>query len=39
MSQKVLVPAGEGMSGKRVAGVRVVEGDFVNPGDALVYLE
>lgn len=39
MSQKVLVPAGEGMGGKRVAGVRVVEGDFVNPGDALVYLE
>ncbi|KIR97121.1 urea carboxylase [Cryptococcus deuterogattii 2001/935-1] len=39
MKTSVLVPAGEGMSGKRVAGVRVVEGDFVNPGDALVYLE
>lgn len=36
---KVFVHAGEGMSGKRVAGVRVIEGDSVNPGDALVYLE
>ncbi|OWZ26724.1 urea carboxylase [Cryptococcus neoformans Tu259-1] len=39
MKTSVFVHAGEGMSGKRVAGVRVIEGDSVNPGDALVYLE